>query len=108
MFESTTAGPVLWKNPGRVDNGRSPHLYRGDPRRVLYPGGTSAPVGFIKADPVNVQVTSEGEIQNILMKDDHTKLAFKKYTQDKDGQKLLPGAEFALYEAKRIQMECSL
>lgn len=61
----------------------------------------SAPVGFIKADPVNVQVTSEGEIQNILMKDDHTKLAFKKYRQDKDGQKLLPGAEFALYEAKK-------
>lgn len=102
VFESTNsrAGSVE-KIRAEWTTGDLPIYIEGIPEGYYILEELSAPVGFIKADPVNVQVTSEGEIQNILMKDDHTKLAFKKYTQDKDGQKLLPGAEFALYEAKK-------
>ena len=55
--------------------------------------------GFVKAEPVYVEITAEQEIQPITMKDDHTKVAIWKYTDDNGTKKALPGAEFALYEA---------
>lgn len=61
---------------------------------------TETPQGFVTAEPVNVQVTSSGQVQMVAMKDDHTKVAIWKYTVKNGSQETLPGASFALYEAK--------
>ena len=60
----------------------------------------TAPPGFLKAAPMNIQVDSTGEIQNFRLYNDHTKVAFRKYTKQEGEKPILPGAEFTLYEAK--------
>lgn len=61
------------------------------------------PEGFVKANPIYVHVRSNHEIQSFQMADDHTKVAIRK-SKIEDGKKqLLPGAKFALYEAKLDQ-----
>ena len=60
----------------------------------------SAPEGFVKSQPVYVRVENQEEIVSIRMMDDHTKVAFEKYTIEGMERKLLNGAEFALYAAE--------
>lgn len=60
----------------------------------------SAPEGFVKSKPVYVRVERQEEIISIRMRDDHTKVAFEKYTIEENEKKPLNGAEFALYAAK--------
>ena len=60
----------------------------------------SAPAGFLKAAPENIQVEDTAEIQNIRLYNDHTKVSFRKYAEEGAKKPTLPGAEFTLYEAK--------
>ena len=59
-----------------------------------------APEGFVKSEPVYVRVENQEEIVNILMADDHTKIAFEKYAMEEKEKRLLNGAKFTLYQAK--------
>ena len=60
----------------------------------------SAPAGFLKAAPENIQVEDTAEIQNFRLYNDHTKVAFRKYAEEGAKKPTLPGAKFTLYEAK--------
>lgn len=98
---STASVPEAITASWRTDD--SPVYVEGIPTGYYILEETRVPEdqGFVKADPVYVEITAEQEIQPITMKDDHTKVAIWKYT-DRGGMKeTLPGAEFALYEAER-------
>ena len=67
---------------------------------ILEELATPAGEGFVKADPVYVHITSDQEIENITMLDDHTKVAIWKYKLENGKKSTLSGAQFALFEAK--------
>ena len=58
------------------------------------------PEGFVTADPVEITIGNDTEVEAVLMKNDTTKLEIEKYFVDEHGEKVqLPGAEFKLYRA---------
>lgn len=61
---------------------------------------TLAPAGFLKAEPMKIRIEDTQEIQNFRLFNDHTKVAFRKYKEQRTKKEILPGAEFTLYEAK--------
>ena len=60
----------------------------------------NAPSGFVRAAPAAVEIRPDQEIHQVLMRDDHTKLAFWKYALNGTEKRTLPGAGFSLYAAK--------
>ena len=62
---------------------------------------TVTPSGFVTAEPLAFTIDTDNAVNVIELKDDHTKVEIEKYYTDTDGsEKLLKGAEFALYEAE--------
>lgn len=60
----------------------------------------SVPEGFVKAEPVEVEITSSPEVQSFFMADDHTRVEVEKYALDGDERSMLAGAGFTLFEAR--------
>ena len=54
--------------------------------------------GFVTAESVEFTVADTGAVQQVSMKDDTTKIKFSKIASDT--KKLLPGAEYAVYDSK--------
>jgi len=60
----------------------------------------SVPEGFVKAEPVEVEITSSPEVQSFFMADDHTRVEVEKYALDGNERSMLAGAGFTLFEAR--------
>ncbi len=59
-----------------------------------------APPGMVSAPAREVTVGRIGEMQTVILYNDHTKLEIEKYTGDGAGENLVSGAQFTLYKAK--------
>ena len=58
------------------------------------------PEGFVTADPVEITVGDQSEVETVCMKNDTTKVEIEKFFTDEHGEKVqLSGAEFSLHQA---------
>ena len=85
---------MLW------DTGSTPYYVEGIPAGAYILEELSAPPGFLRAQPKEIQIEHTPEVQNFRLYNDHTKTAFYKYGKNGTKKQFLPGAEFTLYEAK--------
>lgn len=60
----------------------------------------SVPEGFVKSEPVEVEITGSPEVQSFFMADDHTRVEVEKYVMDGNEKRLLAGSGFSLFEAR--------
>lgn len=61
----------------------------------------SAPEGFVKAGPIEIELKGDLDVQEIPMNDDHTKVEIEKiYLDEYNKPQLLRGAKLELHEAK--------
>lgn len=58
------------------------------------------PEGFLRAEPVYLEIKAVPEVQDFQMMEDHTKVAVKKTAMEGEETVILPGAGFTLYEAE--------
>ena len=103
VYESTNSKASLvdtitceWTTTG------SPIYLEGIPQGLYLLEEVSAPEGYVKAAPVEIEIGTSTEVKEVGVSDDHTKLEIEKYYLDSHTyhKKLLPGAEFELHEAK--------
>ena len=58
------------------------------------------PEGFVTADPVEITIGDQSEVEIVCMKNDTTKVEIEKFFTDEHGEKVqLSGAEFSLHQA---------
>ncbi len=58
----------------------------------------STPKGYVSSSPVEVEIDVVPEVQVFQMYDDHTKIEVEKYCMEEGTERLLGGAEFAIFE----------
>lgn len=95
---STASNPV-W-NTAEWISGNEPAYFERIPAGDYLLEEIETPEGFVTADPVEITVGDQSEVETVCMKNDTTKVEIEKFFTDEHGEKVqLSGAEFSLHQA---------
>ena len=95
---STASNPV-W-NTAEWVSGNEPAYFERIPAGDYLLEEIETPEGFVTADPVEVTIGDQSEVEIACMKNDTTKVEIEKFFTDEHGEKVqLSGAEFSLQQA---------
>ena len=95
---STASNPV-W-NTAEWISGNEPAYFERIPAGDYLLEEIETPEGFVTADPVEITVGDQSEVETVCMKNDTTKVEIEKFFTDEQGEKVqLSGAEFSLHQA---------
>lgn len=96
---NSTASSPVW-NTAEWVSGNEPAYFERIPVGDYLLEEIETPEGFVTADPVEVTIGNQSEVEIACMKNDTTKVEIEKYFTDEHGEKVqLSGAEFSLHQA---------